>query len=562
MHSSDRLDAPRDRSLAPRLLFAAILLACAVWVLTLPMFPSQDGPMHRYYIHVLDSLLQHQTTYNVYEIRHPFPPYLTHYGILLLLFHVFSYDLAEKLFTCLVLACFAYGLRAAAKEVGPSGAWVTLLVAPLLFSWPLMMGFFNFVLGLGLLLFCAAYWQKMKRTGVRALLPFTLLLIALTFTHPIPLLLLILLSGIDLVLSLLVTDRPEPLVARARAQWPRFAALGFMLVAAMLPLLAIDTSRTGKTVSEFFFHPEFLRTSLLLNGLSPYNTRATSFWINGCRLALYATFAVAMWMGARACIAALRQRRVNYGTTLFIATVLLTLALPFLPNLVNGSDYFASRLVFVLWPGALLAASAAPLPSPRNQQRWLLAGAVCCVAALVPAQIFLRPIAVQLRKAELQPIPHGVPGSLLMGRTGDEYLRFHDQLNFDPFKWGAVLAFIHANDVVLDSPWIDQRITPIEAVPGGPELVTDIAYSRTRKPGDPDAPATHERSLPARQEARIVHDSDFLLFSGKPAELAYGLSQQLDPSEAAKYRCGPPQGWYMLCVSRDLPQTPERPVLP
>ena len=542
-------NAPGGLLRTPRFLFACILFAFAVWVLAQPIFPTQDGPMHRYYVHVLDSLLQHRATYNVYQIRHPFPPYLTHYGTLLLLFHLFPYDWAEKLFTCIVLFCFAYGLRMSAREVAPAGLWTSLFCAPLLFAWPLMMGFFNFTLGIGLLLVCTAFWQRMPAQGGRPLAAFTLVLIVLTFTHPMPLLLLILLCGLDLAVSVLLRARDVPVAAWLRQHRYQFAALLLSICAAAFPALAIDSSKTSSTLHLFGFHPEFLRTSLLLSGMSPYNSRSLNVWIDAYRLCLYAIYGGAMWIGARAFLRAVRERRPSFGTTLFLATALLTIALPILPNMVNGSDYFTSRLVFVLWPAALLAASSAPAPQPRQQPWVLAAAALCSILTLIPAQLFIHPAGRQLHIAEQQPLPHGQYGALLLGAKQTEYARFADQLGFNPFQWSGILPFVHEDDVAIDSPWIDQKITPIQAVPSGPELVDDISYSRTMKPNVPNSPLVPGRSLPGHAEARIVHDASFMVFDGSPAELAQGLAGQLSPSEAAKYRCRPVRGPNLICVS-------------
>ncbi len=324
--------------------------------------------MHRYYVHVLDSLMRGQATYDVYQIRHPLPPYLTHYGSLLLLFDLFPYDWAEKIFTCIVISIFAFGLLFSSREIGPSGRWATLFCAPILLGWPLMMGFFNFTLGLGLLLVCAAFWQRIERHGGRALLGFTLALIVLTFTHPVPLLLLILLCGLDLGLALLL--RPPRLRAPVwlRAQRLRLTGFFFTLLAAGFPALALDSSKASRTGELLGFHLPFVRTSLLLAGVSPYNTRSHDLAINLYRFSLYAILAGALWAGARAGLRAVRRRRANFGLTLWVATVLLIVALPFLPSQVNGSDFFSTRLVFLLWPGALLGASAAALPGPRGQR--------------------------------------------------------------------------------------------------------------------------------------------------------------------------------------------------
>ena len=336
---------------SPGFLLSCLLLVFAVWILSLPLFPTQDGPMHRYYVHVLDSLLHGQATYNVYQIRHPMPPYLTHYGTLLALFRVLPYDWAEKVFTCITLFCFAFGVWLSAKEIGPAGRWAALFSTPLLLGFPLMMGFFNFTLGLGLLLLCIAFWQRIPRNGGRALLFFALFLVVLTFTHPIPLLLLIVLCGCDLLLSFLL--RMPGLNGASWALGRRLQLFGLLLsiLAAAFPMLAVDASKTSSTLHLFGFHPEFLRTSLLLTGLSPYNTRSHALSINLYRITLYLIFAIAMVVGARACVRAVYSRRPSFGTTLFLATVVLALALPFLPNTVNGSDYFATRLVFsaVAW---------------------------------------------------------------------------------------------------------------------------------------------------------------------------------------------------------------------
>jgi hypothetical protein len=45
-------------------------------------------------VHVLASLLSGGQSYNAYVIRHPFPPYATHYAVLLGLTRWVSFDLA------------------------------------------------------------------------------------------------------------------------------------------------------------------------------------------------------------------------------------------------------------------------------------------------------------------------------------------------------------------------------------------------------------------------------------------------------------------------------------
>ncbi len=543
MHPQSRVSSSRLSNLC----FFVILGALCAWVLSLPVFPTQDGPMHRYYVHVLDSLLSHRGIYDVYRIRHPFPPYATQYGSLLVLYRLFPYDLAEKLYTCLVLLCLAVGLRFAAEGVGPSGRWVSLLFAPVLFSWSLLMGFYNYTLGIGLFLLCMGFWQRLPRPeGWRHLLGFTLLLLLLAVTHPVPMLLLIAFCGLDLLLSAVLRPR-DTSVAQwfSRRRLQPFALL-LTFLAVCYPLLAVDSSKTQHTLSLIRFNRQFFTTSLLLTGISPYNSRSLNVWIDGYRLCLYAIFLGAMWVGGKAAWQALRHRRPHLGATAFLGTIILAAGVSILPNEVNGSWDFSTRLIFVLWFGALLAASAAPLPTLSRQRLLAVAGVVACGFTLVAAQTFIRPAALAMHAAEAMPIPTGAPGSLLLGVDWNEELRFHDQLAFDPYKWAGVLPFVRENVVALDTPWLDQKISPLDTVPGGPELVADIADGRM---GFPDSPAVHGRCLPAWGEARIVRESSFLVLTAPVSELQQGLARQLTPEEQAKYSCRRVLPRYLVCTS-------------
>jgi hypothetical protein len=533
------------RSTASSVIFAVLLGAMCIWILSLPLFPSQDGPMHRYYVHVLDSLLRHNGLYTDYQIRHPIPPYAMHYVALLGLSHFCSYDLAEKLLVCLIVLCLGYGLRFSGRQIGPSGEWATLLCTSLLLAWPLMAGMFNFVLGIGLALLATGCWQRIPGYGVRSLAVFTAVLFVLTYTHPIPLLLLIAVCGLDLVLSFSFNTRPRG-SADLWLREHRWQLTGFLftLAAATVPLLDRDASQTHSTLSQFGLHLRLLGAHLLLYGFSPYNSRSYSFWINAYRLCVYVIFAGCMWAGGQATIEMFRRKRLNFGATCFLSALLLTLALPFLPNNVNGSSHFADRLVFVLWPVAILAASAAPLPSLRRQVAVAGAGFVGCVCTLMAAQIYMRPTAYELRKMELEPLPRDAYGTIIPGYMQNQYVRYYDQLVFDPFKWAPALAFVHQNDIVLNSPFIGQKIAPLQAAPHSPLLNTE---KDTEASSNTDLGAVPGPSLPDEQEAQVVRKSSFIVYVATPKELAQGLSERLSSMDAAKYQCGPGHTWYVVC---------------
>jgi hypothetical protein len=156
---------------------------------------------------MLASLLSGSQAYNAYVIRHPFPPYATHYAVLLGLTRFVSFDLAEKLLICIIFVCTAYGVRYCARSLGPSGDLLSLCMIPWLLHWSLVMGFLNYSLAVGLFFLAAGLWCRAAAGQVRLWLFFAMVSFLLALTHPIPLLLLIVFCSLDLLIRLIQGDR-------------------------------------------------------------------------------------------------------------------------------------------------------------------------------------------------------------------------------------------------------------------------------------------------------------------------------------------------------------------
>ncbi len=505
--------------------------------------------MHRYYVHAFANLLQHKSGYELYQVRHPFPPYATHYLLLLGLSQFLSFDLAEKLFACLTMTLFGVGLRLTAKAVGAAGEWTALFTAPLLLSWAMMMGFFNYVLGVSLVLLATAFWQRSGNKHRWSVLGYLLVVAVLAFTHPVPLLLLVFIMAMDLTLGGLFRSTALSWASWAHQETLRIAAFVFTVLAMGFPALALDRSaaNTAKTIADTHFKMNYVRTALLLTGISPYNTRSRDLWINAYRLCLVAILFGAFWLAGKACVRALKARRPNLGTTLFVAIPILVVALPILPNEVNGSYFFSTRLIMVLWPAALIAAAVSEAPTRKQQRRLLVSALLSTLLTLIPAQKFFRPVANDLKAAESVPLPDGRTGTILLGDKLVDYARYGRQLAFNPYQWGTLLPVVAHNDVVLDAPWMEQRIAPLAPAPGSPLLLDDVSVTY-RSQSNP--PLVRGRSLPATAEADLIQRSSFLVFAGAPGEIAQGLSTQLSLDEAARFSCTRAQAWYLVCLRK------------
>ena len=539
-----QIDGDRRFLRSSRVYFAVVVLTFSAWIAALPLVPTQDGPMHRYYIHVLDAVLHGSKLYSIYRVRHPFPPYATHYGLLLALSHVVSYDTAEKLFTILVIVCFAYGLRFCAMSFGQAGNVVSFFAAPLFLNWALMMGFMNYSLALGIFLFIAGCWQRACAGALRYWIPFVLLVCLLTVTHPVPLLILIALCTLDLLL--------RASLLRGSSSWTKgriafaAAALVFCFLAFKIPAASLQKNAASSVFADMGFHPRITAQVMLLAGVSPYYAVTHSPLLNLYRLILYVIFIGGAVMGFRALRRHIASRQVALSDTFLIGTVLLALAIPFLPDYVNGSGFFSTRMMVLLWMGALVAASGADAFAWRTQRTLRVAAMAAAAVSLLAAQVYFRPIAVKLAQVERLAVPGDQNALVLSGPDLDDYVHHTFQIASDPFAWGPSLAFVHANDVILDSPWIDQNIAPLQAVPGSPLLVDDIKLTHLSKT---DPGFSREASLPGSRASMLLARSTVLLYSDTPQELNKGIGEQLEPAEAARYQCGR-QGWYLLCVLR------------
>jgi hypothetical protein len=125
-------DATRRELRLSAILFGLLVAAFCAWVLSLPVFPSNDGPAHKFYAGVLGAEIFGDRYGDAFRMRLPVPPYASQDYILALTSRVMDINLGEKLFVCLVIAGTAFAVRLCCVQMGPSGGWASLFVMPLL----------------------------------------------------------------------------------------------------------------------------------------------------------------------------------------------------------------------------------------------------------------------------------------------------------------------------------------------------------------------------------------------------------------------------------------------
>ena len=73
--------------------------------------------------------------------------------------------------------------------------------------------------------------------------------------------------------------------------------------------------------------------------------------------------------------------------------------------------------------------------------------------------------------SEHQLLPEHTEGLAVLDPAMLKAVRVQHQLGFNPYVWSGALPFLHADDVMLNSPFMDQKITPLMPAPGGDLLI-------------------------------------------------------------------------------------------
>lgn len=536
-------------------------------MLSMPSFPTTDGPVHMYYVHVLGSLLRHTNAdyAHFFRIRHLLPPYSLYYYALLLLSGFMPMLMADRVVICIYFISFVFGFRFLARQIGPSADLTALLCTPLLLNWPLGMGFVNFCLSLSFSFWATGLWLKVQGTRtVWGRVGFLVLVTGIMLTHPVPLLLLLVVTGALLLARIVQATREA---GRFTLPPHGVADLGTLLLAALnvgyVKLFA--NGNPLKQVNETEGPPTPFWKGVMQQATICPREHALAFVFGRrpdilmYRFALLATLVLAITLAARQFR---RNRRAGVwtrGDTFSLLGAGLFLALPLIPSQLNGLYFFADRLVICVWLAFLLAASgwsagsaiavARPVTGKFRPVAWSGLALACITVALLgditlltSANRILRPIAQNI--ASLSQSSLGIHGQVgfMMEDARPMLGKGPEGPSWNPYHWALMHAFRHNEAVIANAPWMHESIIPVAPS----EALPEVSITALREPFANEVQRDLLRS-PGDLRQTLAEDSFFLVNQVDRSTLSSGEPLLLQAGDDARDWSCTADGWYRIC---------------
>jgi hypothetical protein len=519
--------------------FVILLAAYCFWVLSLPLFPTQDDAMHLYYMAAARHLLAaNSASFDAaYLLRNPPPPYVVHYALLLLLTSFLKPVLAEKCLVCVILISTAFGFRFLATAVGRQGGLMSLWIIPVMLSWPLFMGFHNYCLALSLSFWGYGIWLRVRgTTNWKLWLAFLLIVSLVLFTHPIPLLFLLGMSEVDLVARMLHERQAEKvtwvaIIARLKTDiaCSLIACISLFYIAAFVDKASTTHDLTSH-ISRWSMLSGFARLQWMCFGTGGLLTKIY-------RCGLYAAIGLGFVLTVRAFRTRSNQRTSVTAAVLLGSALFLILILPFAPPNMNGSEHFSDRLPILVWICVLGAASSTPPLRHGVRNAIAFSGCLFSVFTLVFAERLIRPVAADISVIERDCVAKHKAGLLF-----DAAVRVQDQrLTFDPYlRWVGARYFRRSDAVLFNGPWLSPPF-PLPIQRRQNALTSEFSKLELQ---DPVSFHTHLMNSPADRD-RILSSVDVLLFIGKQRK---GLSPDplLTLDARRRWTCKTSE-WYFVC---------------
>lgn len=563
----------------PALLFFALTALTCLWVLSLPVFPAQDAPLHRYYVHIFSELLSHQNTpYTaLYTVRHWLPPYATYYYGLVALGHWVSLETADKIFVTLSIFLFAVSGWLLLRTVAPRSTWAPFLLLPVLLNWPTFMGFANYMLSVDLACLAIVAWLRAtrqsasRRSSARFFALFLAAILLIVVTHPLPWLFALSFVSLELILRL-----------RTHLQLQKLRSQIVVLALACLPYLYLSHFRAPtRFIQERRMDPKTHHWQSVLpptflqrlhgQGFNLLHMQGVVLFLGHgparpYRLALNAilwgAFLLALWTIFRPRFT--RQFGVPSARHLtrvwFVYGCALAVAILLIPDNFAGGYFFTSRLQLLVYVAFLAAAAQALETLPRFARGAAMFSAASSLFALGLAIKYVTPAAqVVLSARQITPVNSIAKPGLLLRPVG---VAFPAHLNFDSYNWAPADYFRLHETPMYNTPWLGEPLIPLRLTARGQALLDDSFFNQAPQYGEQpmlnqmraESLLRHASYVVMQRESIKRSQNPFAIQGGAPAPASYAQGWTCS-SQADKhwFLCLPPNASFARQATSDWP---------
>ena len=492
-------------------------------LLVLGSFPNQDGPIRLYYADIYRSLLAGSGTYSAYfKIKHILPPYMLADYLLIGLMSFLPPLLAERIFLCLYTIVMALGFRSLLRALNTGSGALAVCIIPFVLHKFIYLGFYQFSLGVALaLIACGEYLRDPE--GVRGWrrVRFLALLAVIMLSHPIPLFAVLLVIGTYILISICETAKRLDGTWRRRIREAGRAHSNLLVTAAFsccIPLYVLKFVQKGGERTETASSGVLLKLGklALFGPISPFQVWYYALPLGLLVLMVGVSWAICFWRRK----AVLSKPRMTLFAVAAVCVIIYVVA----PDQLNGSWGFDQR-----FPLFALLLTMAAMASEGALQHGRYRNVIVVAAIIVGIGTFAYQARISSRlqgASSLYQLPRVQPGSLgviirmLPPRTG---------LGFSPYEHIAAYYFEASHAILMNAPWLELGISPIE-------------YKDSFKPVVPVG-------APGESVANYSPVPDFVLVVGPSASIessptaaqlaAYGYRKEWGTDIVSVFRRGP-----------------------
>jgi hypothetical protein len=389
-YDRDVLRLPRIPHAPEFVAYVVTTLLALVPVWATPVFPSQDGGSHLYNAHVLGSLLTGDAVpyAHIYRLNFAALANWSDHLVLALLTSVVAPAIAEKLLLSAYVLLYAAAARYAAASIHPDRAWLAHLALPLVFTFSVHMGFYNFILCFPLyFLLIGYYWRHRDGRHAGGL---AVVLLALYALHPLAWVF----GLLSLTLLVLAAARNVHVHGHTSATTTTRRLLHVWLAGAPgAILLLVLVGHEPTDLVQWQPLPDLVRHIYLGGPLWTFSPADTAF--GGAVFALFMTVSVAAWRSAHADDAA---TALAWTTAVYIALLVL------LPSQWKSLGLITERVgtfAFMTWVIALAGQNY----SPRVRRIAIACAQVLALLLVVRSTLVVRSLEPYVREY-LSVAPH------------------------------------------------------------------------------------------------------------------------------------------------------------